>query len=95
MLVQTLSFLVLNSCVGDGYPAEGVALVDTTVLFCKTSLDPDETRVCPLVDSFAVCLRRDCKQVRFKIHDDGALHLGAMTCSVQDIIALGLRAVWG
>jgi hypothetical protein len=27
--------------------------------FCKTILDADKKRVCTLVDSFAVCLRRD------------------------------------
>jgi len=27
--------------------------------FCKTILDAAKKRVCPLVDSFAVCLRRD------------------------------------
>jgi len=77
-------------------------------LFCKTILDAVQTRVCSLVHSFAVCLRRDClpvagdkrlhqdlsgrRQIEVKIHGAGFLHLVAMTCAVQDIITFGFRA---
>jgi hypothetical protein len=35
------------------------------------------------------------KQFEAKLHGDGFLYLAAMTCTVQDSIASGLRAVWG
>jgi hypothetical protein len=34
----------------------------------------------------------DRKQIEDKIHGDGFLHLAAMTCTLQDSIAAGLRA---
>jgi hypothetical protein len=37
----------------------------------------------------------DCKQIEVKIRADAFLDWTVLTCAVEDIIASGLRAVWG